>query len=244
MSIKAVSWALEQSLGDSTAKLVLIGICDRYNDEYKVAWPSMKWLAIAADCSERTVIRKVQKLEEMGLLSIEKRPNNTNRYQLIPMETNHSDKLSPSDTAMSPPSDTAMTPEQYRTIHNKNSAKQKLVGWSPTDKDRIFAKERGLDPDAVLESIRLWNQQNGDKAAYADCGAFWMNWCRREAERKPKAISSRSKPFNGQSSEWTPPQRKMVTLDEWKKLNDRMRMYYKQNRPDVIAELKGLGADV
>ena len=244
MSIKAVSWALEQSLGDSTAKLVLIGICDRYNDDYNAAWPSIKWLAVAADCSERTVKRKIQTLTEMGLISVDRSPNRTNRYYVEPLKTTPSANLSPSDIAVSPPSDIAVSPEQYRTIHNKNSAKQKLVDWSPTDKDRIYAKERGLDPDAVLESIRLWNKQNGDKAAYSDCGAFWMNWCRREAERKPKAASGHSRPFNGQLSEWTPPQRKMITLDQWKKLSDNMRTYYKQNRPDVIAELKGLGADV
>jgi hypothetical protein len=36
----------------------------------------------------------------------------------------------------------------------------------------------------------------------------------------------------------------MVTLDQWKGLTDGMRTYYKQNRPDVIAELKKVGADV
>jgi biotin operon repressor len=241
MSIKAVAWALEQKLGgDGIAKLVLIGMADRYNDEYGYAWPSIEWLAIAADCSQRTVMRKVQKLEEIGFVSVERRANKGNRYTL---NMTIGDNLS-RDTAVSPIGDSHMSPEQYRTIHNKNSAKQKLVDWSPTDKDRIYAKERGLDPDAVFESIRLWNKQNGDKAAYSDCGAFWMNWCRREAERKPKAVSGHSRPFNGQSSEWTPPQRKMVTLDQWKKLSDNMRTYYKQNRPDVIAELKGLGADV
>jgi hypothetical protein len=47
-----------------------------------------------------------------------------------------------------------------------------------------------------------------------------------------------------QSSEWTPPQRKMITLDQWQRLSDGMRTFYKQNRPDVIAELKKVGADV
>jgi len=243
MSIKAVSWALEQSLGDSTAKLVLIGICDRYNDDYNVAWPSMKWLSIAADCSERTVIRKVQKLEEMGLLSIEKRPNKTNRYQINPLRNNHSDNLSPSDTAMSPHSDTHMSPEQYRTINNKKG-KTKVVDWEPDEADRQFAQSKGLDAAEVLEAIRLWDKQNGNKAAYIDLTAFWQNWCIRDAKKKPKRATGHSKPFNGQSSEWTPPQRKMITLDQWQRLSDGMRTFYKQNRPDVIAELKKVGADV
>ena len=243
MSIKAVSWALEQSLGDSTAKLVLIGICDRYNDEYNVAWPSIKWLAIAADCSERTVKRKIQTLTEMGLISVDRSPNRTNRYHIEPLRTNPSDNLSPSDTAMSPPSDTHMSPELYRTI-NKIKGKTKVVEWEPNEADRQFAQSKGLDAAEVLEAIRLWDKQNGNKAAYVDLTAFWQNWCIRDAKKKPKRVTGHSKPFNGQSSEWTPPKRKMVTLDQWKGLTDGMRTYYKQNRPDVIAELKKVGADV
>ena len=52
MSIKAVAWAFEQSLdGDAVAKLVLLAICDRYNDEYGKAWPNIEWISRAADCS-------------------------------------------------------------------------------------------------------------------------------------------------------------------------------------------------
>jgi len=96
----------------------------------------------------------------------------------------------------------------------------------------------------VLEAIRLWDKQNGNKAAYIDLTAFWQNWCIRDSKKKPKRTTGHSKPFNVQSSEWTPPQRKMITLDQWQRLSDGMRTFYKQNRPDVIAELKKVGADV
>ena len=247
MSIKAVSWALEQSLGDSTAKLVLIGICDRYNDDYNAAWPSIKWLAIAADCSERTVKRKIQTLTEMGLISVDRSPNKTNRYYVGSLCPIPSDNLSPSDIAVSPPSDIAVSPEQYRTIQNKNR-KTKVVDWEPSQADREYAESKGLDAAEVLEAIRLWDKQNGNKAAYVDLTAFWQNWCIRDAKKKPKRVTGHSRPssgnYNNQSNDWTPPQRKMVTLDQWKTLTDGMRTYYKQNRPDVIAELKKVGADV
>ena len=75
MSIKAVAWAFEQSLdGDAVAKLVLLAICDRYNDEYNKAWPNIEWISRAADCSARTVIRKIKKLETSGYLSVESAP--------------------------------------------------------------------------------------------------------------------------------------------------------------------------
>jgi len=243
MSIKAVSWALEQNIGDSIAKLVLIGISDRYNDEYNVAWPSIKWLAIAASCSERTVMRKVQKLIEMGLLSVDKTPNKTNRYHIEPLRTKVGDTVSPSDTALSPSGDTYLSPEQYKTINNKNR-KTKVCDWTPTDEDLAYAASKGLNGGEVLQSIRMWDQQNGNKAAYVDVQAFWRNWCMRDAKNKPKRVTGQPRAFNSQSSEWTPPQRKMVSLEQWQTMGDGLRTYYKQNRPDVIAELKKVGADV
>lgn len=239
MSIKAVAFALEQSLGDSTAKLVLIGIADRYNDEYKYAWPSIEWLSVAADCSQRTVMRKVKKLEQMGYIDVERRPNKGNRYKL---KYGVGDNLS-RDTAMSPNGDTYMSPELYRTITNINK-KTKVIDWQPTDQDRQFAQSKGLDDSEVLEAIRLWDKQNGNKAAYVDCQAFWQNWCIRDAKRKPKRTGGYSKPFNGQASEWTPPKRKMLTPDEWAGLSDGVKNHYKLNRPDVIADLKKNGINV
>jgi hypothetical protein len=243
MSIKAVSWALEQNIGDSIAKLVLIGISDRYNDEYNVAWPSIKWLAIAASCSERTVMRKVQKLVEMGLLAVDKAPNKTNRYQIIPLHNKAGDTVSPSDTALSPSSDTHLSPEQYKTINNKNR-KTKVCDWTPSDEDLAYAADKGLNGGEVLQAIRMWDQQNGNKAAYVDVQAFWRNWCMRDAKNKPKRVSGQPRAFNSQSTEWTPPQRRMVSLEQWQTMGDGLRTYYKQNRPDVIAELKKVGADV
>ena len=43
MSIAAVAWAFEQRLKDPTAKLVLIGIADKYNEALGYAYPSMHW---------------------------------------------------------------------------------------------------------------------------------------------------------------------------------------------------------
>jgi len=58
------------------------------------------------------------------------------------------------------------------------------------DKDMrtIPANHIGLDADDVIEDIRLWNEQNGNKKKYANLNAFYMNWCRKEARRKPKAV--------------------------------------------------------
>ena len=72
MSIKAVSWAIEVRVGDPTLKVLLIAIAN-YADENNRAWPSQKRLAYDTEVSERTIRRKMNELQDLGLISIEER---------------------------------------------------------------------------------------------------------------------------------------------------------------------------
>ena len=65
--------------------------------------------------------------------------------------------------------------------------KQLLVDWKPDTEDKVYATDRGLDWQEVLEDIRIWNEQGGNKAAYASLKAFWQGWVRRDAKRRPRA---------------------------------------------------------
>lgn len=189
MSIKAVSWALEQYVTDPVAKLVLIGIADRYNDERGYAWPSVAWLSKAASVSDRTVRRKLRLLEEQEFLATTSQTGGTSHYRLNiggghPLSGGticQGGQLGDKGGA-----DNCVSVKQYNNDKNNNKGdkkKQKLSEWSPSKDDIAYAVEQGVDAQDILESIRLWDQQNGNKAAYASCSAFWMNWCRREAKR-------------------------------------------------------------
>jgi len=59
------------------------------------------------------------------------------------------------------------------------------VDWEPDAADQQYATDAGLDWKETFEDIRLWNEQNGNKASYASCKAFWQGWVRREAKRRP-----------------------------------------------------------
>lgn len=194
MSIRAVSWALEYDLGDPIAKLVLIGIADKYNDERGFAWPSVKWLATAASCSERTVRRKLTLLQERGLIGIDHRFNDTSCYRIVSNGYPHGtgDTVTGGDTVLSGGTDTAVTggtdtrcPPNYNNYNNDKpikGAKQKLSDWNPTHADKEYAESLELDWQELLTDIRLWDEKNGNKAAYASCKAFWQGWCRKEAK--------------------------------------------------------------
>ena len=243
MSIKALDWAMDTPLDDPLAKLVLIVIANHHNPSYGYAWPSVRHICKVTAASEATVRRKIGKLEDLLLIKRQYRTGRSTEYHLsflapvtvIPLSDRQGGAVTVSPITLNEPL-------------NKNKAKTKLVDWEPDQIDFDYAKDKGLKPETVLEGIRLWDQQNGNKAAYVDCSAFWKNWCRKEAERKPKRGTSHSKPYNSnynnQTTEWTPPQRKMVTAEEWKNLSENMRTYYRRNRPDVIAQLKSIGEKV
>jgi len=70
MSIEAMVNVLNHSQATGRAKLVLIGIANHQGDNG--AWPSIETLARYANCSERSVMRDIKDLEELGELFVER----------------------------------------------------------------------------------------------------------------------------------------------------------------------------
>lgn len=69
MSIEATSWALNvETVPDSTARVVLLGLANHAGRDGSAAWPSVATLAEYAVCSSRTVQRKLRELEARGLV--------------------------------------------------------------------------------------------------------------------------------------------------------------------------------
>lgn len=69
MSIEATSWALNvETVPDSTARVVLLGLANHAGRDGSAAWPSVATLAEYAVCSTRTVQRKLRELETRGLV--------------------------------------------------------------------------------------------------------------------------------------------------------------------------------
>ena len=73
MSIKYVLAALEAQIGSSSAKLVLISLADSADNETGKCWPTVRNLCARSELSERAVRDNIQKLEGMGILTIQRR---------------------------------------------------------------------------------------------------------------------------------------------------------------------------
>lgn len=79
MTISAMNWAWGVDLPPAM-KLVLLKLADRANDDGE-CWPGMDVVAAACGVSKASMIRYIQKMEEMGVLSVERRKSEEGRQQ-------------------------------------------------------------------------------------------------------------------------------------------------------------------
>lgn len=68
MALEIWAAALTMKVGDARAKLIYQALCNRADPDGTNAWPSIAYLAERAECSERTVIRKLEYLLEHGFI--------------------------------------------------------------------------------------------------------------------------------------------------------------------------------
>lgn len=81
MSFQAMAWGVKQDTNNSISKLVLLMICN-YANEKGEAYPSQEHLAKLCQCSRRSVVRNIQKLEKDKFISIRKEKNGAYGFNL------------------------------------------------------------------------------------------------------------------------------------------------------------------
>jgi hypothetical protein len=79
MSVEAISWALQQQTGDARSKLLLLCLAN-YADDKGQCWPSQSILAEQTEQSVDTVQRRLDMLEDGGLIKREKRVRDNGSY--------------------------------------------------------------------------------------------------------------------------------------------------------------------
>lgn len=99
MTIRAMNWAWGIELPPAM-KLVLLKLADRANDDGE-CWPGMDVVAQACGVSKASMIRYIQKMEEMGLVMVSKRKGDDGRQQTnvytLNMEWEPGCKLTPGE---------------------------------------------------------------------------------------------------------------------------------------------------
>ena len=97
-----------------------------------------------------------------------------------PLERNGRPSPSPSQEEEIPPS----PPSVVRSPRGSRLPSD----WLPDDEQAQFAASLGLDVRRVADQFRdYWHAKAGKDAVKLDWPATWRGWCRREAERRPRA---------------------------------------------------------
>ena len=114
MSFQAMSWAAEQNCPSSVSKLVLLMLANYANDRHQT-YPSYKKLAELCACNERTVMRAINQLKELNLLTV------TKRYGEDGKQTSNTFTLYVRGDKKDRVGVTKTTPNTIRDIHNNNN---------------------------------------------------------------------------------------------------------------------------
>ena len=91
MSVNAINWAFNQDIFPSTAKFVLVCLCDYSGMDNKV-YPSLETICRKTSQDRKTVIASLDRLCEIGLLEeVGSRGNGIKEYRIIglPDSSNH-----------------------------------------------------------------------------------------------------------------------------------------------------------
>ncbi|MEF3075191.1 helix-turn-helix domain-containing protein [Methylobacter sp. Wu1] len=90
MSLDATRWAWEQSLKPSQ-KLLLLSLADRAS-ETNECYPSVSRLEKDTCLDRKTIMKNIQELESLGLISVRRRVGAGNYYKLIGVKNRHSEE--------------------------------------------------------------------------------------------------------------------------------------------------------
>ena len=82
MSLEAITWAIKVEGCCASDKLVLLLLANRQNNDTGDCYPSIARVVAESGLGRRTVIRAIQRLEEIGLLSVVKEFGKVNHYLL------------------------------------------------------------------------------------------------------------------------------------------------------------------
>ena len=185
--------AIRADIDDPLAKWLLVTLCDYANDK-GLCWPSTFTLAHRTGMSRATVARKLNKLEEMGLIA---RLDQGKMYYI---------KLSHSETGVSQSETVTVSQCDTKLPRTNNPKKGVPDGWLPSVELVTSINSKAsveIDHEHEAALFRDYHRSKGNR--FADIDAAYRNWVRRslgwrtEKGSRPSTFSPRSASGNTQS---------------------------------------------
>ena len=163
MSFQAMAWAAQQKCPNSISKLVLLMLAN-YADDRHQTFPSYKKLAQLCACNDRTVMRAINQLKELGFITVSKRYGDDGK------QTSNSFTLDVRGDKY-----TSDFQEWWHLYPRKDGSKAKAFeGWKK-------ATSKFIDVAELLSATGKFKQScQGKERAYIPHATTWLNQKRWE----------------------------------------------------------------
>ena len=211
-----MAWAFGQRVGSPMAKLVLLSLADRHNDETGAdPFPSIETIGAETEMNERSVRRHLETLEAAGLIARRARGRGKFYRLSLPPKPDTESGAAPSsppttpDSVSATPDSLTKTPDTESTEPERTDSNRKRTGerarkradratrlpadWRPSQADTEFARKEGLDDGHIQRAADrfrdYWHAQPGQRGIKRDWSATWRNWVRRDAESLRAGLS-------------------------------------------------------
>ena len=187
MSAKYTFLAWDTPIKEASTKLVMLQLANNANDN-GFSYYSIAKMANACGMSERTFMRKIQKLEEMGFLNVERRANRSSLYTLIGKNMGVTDcHLQESEVTDCHVGVTNCHGQGDRLSHDPNSVPKtnpKSSRFTPPTEEQVFEymQERDFAHSKESEAFVNFYESKGwlvGKSKMKDWKAAVRNWISR-----------------------------------------------------------------
>lgn len=195
MSFQAMAWAVKQKTGDALGRCLLLTLAN-YADEHGKCWPSLSRLADDCEMHRATVIRKLEALRDLGLVSREQKETPAGTYNVYTLSLtatpSRTEQLPQSHTAtpLVAQSDPILSLEPIKEPITKEARKRAapIPEGFPFEADIRWTLKDHPKLSAWTEAEKFRDYALAHRKTYADWPAAWRTWCRNaerwSAERK------------------------------------------------------------
>lgn len=166
MSYQAVTWALNLDVKNTIDKFVLVCLCHHADNDSNKSFPSQTLIANECSISISSVIRAVKNLQQLGLVSVEKKTTKhnliRNEYVIKPLSHRQGSHRQGSVGHVPP---VTVTPEPlsqgHPNNHINNQQESLYCSATPNDKNIYKTKEQKKYNEDAKEVLLFLNKVTG-----------------------------------------------------------------------------------
>ena len=217
MSVQALSWVLDNSESEHSARLVLISIANHADKYGQQSWPSVRAIGEESRLSERVVRSAIAELEKIGEIAVQREagPGRSNVYSLL--------KMHPANYA--PLQKTTAEGAEYGSAIRNNRPEPSLlplelkrsIRRTDSPEERIYAlyPRKAAPRDAVKAIASALKRLPIERRGKADQGLSGEDWLARRVKVFADSTAGHAGEFVPYPATWFNGSRYLEEESEW-----------------------------